>query len=113
MTHEMRLNQEPFDKVRSGRKDIELRLNDEKRKRLNVGDEIEFLERDTDQRFRVRIVALHHARSFADLLKGMNLVRAGYEVGATLETAAASMRNFYSAEEEKEHGVVGIEVKPV
>lgn len=111
MIHEMRLNQGPFDKVRSGRKDIELRLNDEKRRKLNAGDDIVFLERDTDQRFTVRIVAIHHAPSFMDLFKSIDLTRTGCEPGATPEMAAAQMRRFYSEEEEKASGVVGIEMK--
>lgn len=32
MTHYMKLNPEPFDKIASGKKTIELRLYDEKRK---------------------------------------------------------------------------------
>ena len=31
MKHEMKLNVEPFDKIKNGKKTIELRLNDEKR----------------------------------------------------------------------------------
>lgn len=113
MTHEMRLNQGPFDQVRSGRKDIESRLNDEKRRRLNAGDDIVFLERDTDQRFTARIVKIHHASSFVDLFKSVDVVRAGYEPGAAPDAAAGAMRKFYSAEEEQANGVVGIEVKVV
>lgn len=33
MTYEMNLNRQPFDMIKSGQKTIELRLNDEKRKK--------------------------------------------------------------------------------
>ena len=40
MIHEMRLNNEPFNKIKEGTKTVELRLLDEKRKTLRVGDKI-------------------------------------------------------------------------
>lgn len=42
MTHSMQLNPAPFEKIKSGAKTIELRLNDEKRRRIKTGDKIEF-----------------------------------------------------------------------
>lgn len=38
----MKLNSEPFLKIADGTKTIELRLNDEKRRLIKVGDYIEF-----------------------------------------------------------------------
>lgn len=43
--HDMRLNKEPFDMIANGIKDIEYRLNDEKRKRIQIGDTITFYKR--------------------------------------------------------------------
>ena len=40
MKHYINLNPEPFEMIRSGKKTIELRLNDEKRKTISVGDTI-------------------------------------------------------------------------
>lgn len=37
MIHNMRLNPSPFEAIRSGKKTIEIRLNDEKRKQVKVG----------------------------------------------------------------------------
>ena len=45
MIHEMRLNNEPFNKIKEGTKTVELRLLDEKRKALRVGDKIIFTNR--------------------------------------------------------------------
>lgn len=42
MKHYMKLHKEPFMHIKSGLKTIELRLCDEKRKAICVGDEIEF-----------------------------------------------------------------------
>ena len=40
MVYEMKLNSKPFGMIRSGRKTVELRLFDEKRRKLNPGDHI-------------------------------------------------------------------------
>lgn len=42
MKHQFKLNNFPFEKIANGTKTIELRLYDEKRQKLNVGDEIVF-----------------------------------------------------------------------
>ena len=42
MLHCMKLNRDPFEKIKSGSKTIEMRLFDEKRQRISVGDFIEF-----------------------------------------------------------------------
>lgn len=41
-THNLRLHLEPFLKIHSGEKIVEVRLNDEKRQQIEVGDEINF-----------------------------------------------------------------------
>lgn len=38
----MKLNDSPFDRIKSGKKIIDIRLFDEKRKLLNLGDIIHF-----------------------------------------------------------------------
>jgi ASC-1-like (ASCH) protein len=43
----MRLHPEPFERVKSGEKNVECRLNDEKRQQLSVGDTIVFQNRRT------------------------------------------------------------------
>ena len=42
MTHQMQLQPEPFSMIKSGVKTIELRLYDEKRRKIRIGDEILF-----------------------------------------------------------------------
>ena len=52
----MSLNNRPFKSIKEGTKTIELRLNDEKRSLLKVGDEIEFTNRDTNEKLSVDII---------------------------------------------------------
>ena len=43
---EMKLDKEPFEKIKSGEKTIELSLYDEKRRKIREGDIIVFICRD-------------------------------------------------------------------
>lgn len=66
--HRMKLKASPFRKIQNGSKTIELRLNDEKRQQVQVGDFIKFtMLDDTTQNLTVRVTALHHFNSFAEL----------------------------------------------
>ena len=38
MVHEMKLHESPFKKIKSGKKTVELRLYDDKRRKINIGD---------------------------------------------------------------------------
>ena len=62
MNHEMRLHDEPFKLIKAGTKTIELRLYDEKRQEIKVGDEIEFTSRATGEKQVTKVVALHTYR---------------------------------------------------
>ena len=50
MQHIMRLNPAPFAMVERREKTIELRLNDEKRRLINVGDEITFINTEDNRK---------------------------------------------------------------
>lgn len=64
MKYNMNLNNRPFKSIKEGTKTIELRLNDEKRSLLKVGDEIEFTNRDTNEKLSVDIINLYKYPSF-------------------------------------------------
>lgn len=78
MKHNMNLNNRPFKSIKEGTKTIELRLNDEKRSLLKVGDEIEFTNRDTNEKLSVDIINLHKYPSFKELYKHFNKIELGY-----------------------------------
>lgn len=47
MVHEMKLQRQPFEGIKSGKKRIEMRLYDEKRSLIKVGDDICFTDMET------------------------------------------------------------------
>lgn len=112
MRHVMHLLPIPYEKIRSGQKTIELRLNDEKRRLIRVGDEIEFVNTDDEDRKIVALVVnIYRFDSFDDLYKSLPLIECGY-TQAQIDTAKASdMDVYYSKEKQKKYGVLGIEIK--
>lgn len=108
MRHSMRLKAAPFQMIWQGHKTIELRLYDEKRQKLQPGDEIEFEElADHSRKMVVEVVALHRFASFEALYAALPLLKCGYLPGEPAHHR--DMLDYYSAEEQSKYGVVGIE----
>mgnify|MGYP003299729647 CR=1 FL=1 len=105
------LDNEYFELIKSGTKNIELRLNDEKRRKLKVNDIIEFENRKNQEKIYCRIVKLHYEENFETLYKyfednGISNEQLGNITYTQLE-------KFYSKEEQQKYGVVGIELKNI
>lgn len=109
MKYNMNLNSGPFKSIKEGTKTIELRLNDEKRSLLKVGDEIEFTNRDTNEKLSVDIINLHKYASFEELYKHFNKIEMGYT--ADEPANPKDMEAYYSKEEQDKYGVLGIEIR--
>ncbi len=110
MLHKMKLNKAPFEKISDGRKTVELRLNDEKRQKVQVGDYIEFtLIDDSKQKMTVRVTALHNYDSFQHLYADIPKEKIGY--GENDIVNPNHMDEFYSREEQEKYGVLGIEIR--
>ena len=114
MRYYMKLRSKPFYKIQSGQKTFELRLYDEKRKQLKVGDEIEFSCLDADEApFVVRVIAIHLFISFAELYASLPLLKCGYTEDTIASTNPDDMNKYYSNEKQNKYGVVGIEIEPI
>lgn len=65
MRHTMKLKEDPFERMKNGTKTIEFRLYDEKRRKIKVGDEIEFFKLPKlQERILVRVKNLYRGDSF-------------------------------------------------
>ena len=103
------LHKEVFDIVREGVKDVEIRVNDLKRRKLNVGDTLIFINRgDEDEKIKAKVTALVHFNDFAEVLDYYKMERL-YLKETTKEEYLELMSKFYSDEEVKKYGVVAIE----
>ncbi len=106
--HEMRLNPTPFEQIKSGAKTIELRLLDEKRQKIKVGDKIVFTNLATGEQLCKTVENLYRFDSFETLYKTLPLLRCGYTADDVDKAHPSDMERYYSAEEQKQYGVVGI-----
>ena len=107
----MSLRPEYYEMVRSGEKDIELRLYDEKRRRMRNGDMLLIYNaQNRNDYIRAKIVRLHIAKSFADLATKISMPRTGF---ASLNALMSAISKFYDAEIESKYGIVGIELEVI
>ena len=109
MEYVMHLNEKPFFMIKSGKKDIEMRLFDEKRQKIKVGDTIEFANRETGQLIETEVVDIHVFENFEKLYSSFDKTRLGYYENE--EAKPEDMAQYYSVPEINKYGVVGIEVK--
>ena len=109
MQHFMKLQNEPFTNIKTGLKTIEMRLFDEKRKQIEVGDTIEFTNLFSSEKLNVKVIGLHKFKNFEGLYSHFNKKQLGYK-----QTEIASpndMNQYYTNEDIEKYGVVGIEIK--
>lgn len=109
MLHQMKLRTLPFEKIKNGSKTIELRLNDEKRQKIQIGDFIGFSCLDeSKQKIQTRVTALHHFSSFEELYTALPKEKLGYTPAET--PVPDHMDEYYPREKQEQYGVLGIEL---
>ena len=108
-THQLKLATEPFNAIISGDKTIESRLYDAKRQKIQIGDRIIFTNRDnSEQTVTAEVVGLLRYATFRDLFSHNNPRKFG---GDNVEWLENQISEFYSVEDQKIYGVIGIEFK--
>lgn len=107
----MKLQDDPFNKIKSGTKTIELRLYDEKRSLVKVGDIINFTNKITGEVISVEVKNLYRYDSFKDLYEDFDNVSLGYKEKE--KKNPNDMLKYYSLEEQEHYGVIGIGIKKI
>ena len=111
MQMKIHLHSDVFDIVKNGAKDVEVRLYDDKRKLLNMGDELLFLKRpNDDESISVKITGLKRFDSFEELVNFYDMERL-YLPEYTKEMFLNELLRFYSIEDQKKDGVLAIEFR--
>lgn len=112
MRYEMHLSQKPFEQILNGSKNIEVRIFDNKRKLLKIGDEILFILRGNEERTILKtIIDLRVYPSFIEMAENENCLRIGFENGYTTENVVNEYYKYYDKAEEKQFGVLVIELE--
>ena len=109
MIHKMNLAPLPFKAISIGKKTIEMRLCDEKRSKIRVGDEIEFENIETYQKIKCAVINLTRYKDFFELYSDFDKTTIGYDENETAN--AEDMYAYYSPEQIQKYGVLAIEIK--
>ncbi len=105
----MKLYPAPFASIKSGKKKIEMRLYDEKRRKIYVGDTIDFICAATGETYTCKVVQLHCYANFEELYACHDKCLLGYKEGE--KASPLDMLAYYAEEEIARYGVVGIEIE--
>ena len=100
-----------FEKIKNGTKIFEIRLNDEKRQKIKIGDSIIFTNQaNQNQSIVATVEDLLHFKSFKQMASSLPLNQVGFE-GFNVNEVEKIYHQFYSTENEKHYGVLAIKIK--
>ena len=106
---EFHLDSDIFDIIVNKDKDVEIRLNDEKRRKLKIGDTLVFLKRPDDiENISATVTNLVYFDNFIDVTNYYEMKRI-YLDNTSKEDYINLMKRFYSDEDVSKYGVVAIE----
>ena len=111
MEYEMKLQPKYYNYILKGTKRIEIRLFDEKRQQIKLGDTIKFLkEPELTESFKAKVVGLLRYNSFQEMFKDFDIaILADKEM--TKEDLLHVLEEFYSKEKQNQYGVLGIRIE--
>ena len=111
MRHTMKLRPSPFRMILKGEKTYELRLYDEKRQGIKIGDEIEFVNTKTEEQLVVSVKNIHIFKNFTELYRALPLLKCGYTEENLASANPADMEEYYSKEKQAQYGVIAFELE--
>ncbi len=111
MEHEMKLQPEYYNFILNGTKRIEIRLFDEKRQQIKIGDTIKILkEPELNESFNAKVIGLLRYNTFEDMFKDFDISVLS-DSSMTKEELIAVLEQFYTKEKQKQYGVLGIRIE--
>ncbi len=112
MNHTMKLTSDPFERIAKDIKLIEVRLFDDKKKKIEIGDTITFIELSNLKKFvKVEVIGLSKFNDFKTLFSVFGTNPFGHKKSTSINEQVKSMSKVYSKENEKKFGVLGIHIK--
>ena len=110
-THEMNLQAKYFDFMKDGTKRIELRLYDEKRSQIELGDIIEFSKSENDK-LKAEVIGLLRYKSFKELFEDFDISVLA-DASMTKDELLNVLSEFYTPDKQAQYGVIGIRLKMI
>lgn len=109
--HQMGLYGQYFKAIQDGKKTVEVRLNDEKRRKIKRDDTIEFIKvPEQDEKLEVRVMGLKTFNTFQEMYQAIPFKSFDCE-GWTMAEMLKGTYDIYSREQEKEYGTVAITIR--
>lgn len=113
MEHILKLQPKYFDYINNGTKRIELRLYDEKRQKINIGDTIIFQkEPELEVTIKVKVIGLLRYDSFENLFEDFD-ISVMADNSMTKKELLDVLEEFYTPEKQKKYGVLGIRIEKI
>ena len=113
MEHILKLQPKYFDYINNGTKRIELRLYDEKRQKITIGDTIIFQkEPELETTIKVKVIGLLRYNTFEDLFEDFN-IEVMADKSMTKQELLNVLEEFYTPEKQKQYGVIGIRIEKI
>lgn len=109
MIHFLNLHPGPFKNIKSGKKDVEMRLYDDKRRLIKVDDQITFTNNQTGETLSCTVLDIKVFKNFEALYSSYNKTRIGYEEWE--DANPEDMKQYYPEDEMQSNGVCAIEIK--
>ncbi len=109
--HKMNLWNDSFISIKNKTKTIEMRLNDEKRSKIKIGDIIEFTNTTTLETMNVKVDNIYKYDDFEQLYRHHDKISIGYKEDDVADPN--DMLMYYKKEDIKKYGVLGISVKVI
>lgn len=107
--HFMNLHPAPFASIKAGVKDVEMRLYDDKRRLIKVGDQITFTNNVSGEQLTASVLAVNNFASFEELYNAYDKIRIGYNESEIANPE--DMKQYYPDTEMQKSGVCAIEIK--
>lgn len=111
LEHVMGLFEEHLNNIKNGNKTIEVRLNDEKRKKIKTGDIIQFIKVPRDGKFiKVKVLDTTIFPTFKEMYENISAKEMG-SCEESIEKMIEDTYEIYTPEQEKTYGTVAIKIK--
>lgn len=108
MEHNMGLYEISFNSIKSGKKTVEVRLHDRKRRKLKSGDTIKFTKiPESDETITVEVTGLRKYPTFKKMFESIPASDLD-AVGGSIDEMVERTYQIYSPESEKKWGTVAI-----
>ena len=106
--HYLKLQNDPFMKIKNKQKTIEMRLYDEKRKKIKIDDEIIFTNLLSGENLKCQVKNIFVFNNFEELYKNFDKTKLGYKQNEIAKPD--DMNIYYTAKQQSEFGVCAIEI---